>query len=233
MHDEIHPAIKWFLLTVGVAALFSGVAGGLIARRDYRKVNSEVPEPTRRPDLIRELGRGVRLRTGGPDSPVLFIRSFTITKRKMGPFALGGFNMAEIQDFTLIFSAREESLCEREKRSNAPSLSGINELFHEKGWRDLCEILNADQSVSGLLIYRLTLTMEGAAGRKELLYAERGEGLRDGTLQLKNIRFVTEQDENRESSEGILIMRSPITLLVGRERINLQNTIKRTSATLL
>lgn len=222
MHDEIHPVIKWFLLTVGVGTLLLGVAGGIFVFVDERAVYSV---PPRRPELNREIGGGFRIRTGDPDSPVISFKAIRLVKRKMGPFSLAAFNTLELDDLEIVFSPDEVER-RKTKAEDSGKITSQDALFPKDGWAEIIKNFGIKEKISGLTIVRVSVAVQTGAEPECILRAERAEGCLDGAFQLKSCFFLDEQIRACESPQGVLQLKDPVTLTAGGRQVIIRDVIK-------
>lgn len=243
MRDEIHPAIKWFLLTVGVMTLLLGVAGGIFVSIGERAVYSV---PPCRPELSREIGGGFRIRTGSPDSPVISFKAVRLSKRKMGPFSLAAFNILELDDLEIVFSpdaverekvnldmkqltavfAPIEVERRKTKAEDSGKISSQDALVPKDGWAEIRRNLGIKEKISGLTIVRVSVAVQTGAEPECILRAERAEGRPDGALQLTKCFFVDANGLSHESPKGVLSLEDPVTLTAGGRQVILRDAAR-------
>jgi len=251
-----HNAKRWIrslLAALGCVLIFLGF---LAVLPEKEKVHDKTPdsvfESTHSTRYSEELGRGLRIRSGDPYSPILTAGSAHIEKRRFGPLVLPAFNILVFEKVDLIFSIHDreaftlpaeiealitadpDNPIEPSARStravdsvnrNETSRPASNPIALSAVHKDFLRSLTSDRNISGLQIRSLRLSVSDGGQKNTFLQAARADGHPDGTLRLRNCRFIDEHREERVTEKAVLHPTDPVTLIVGDQHILIHEVI--------
>lgn len=218
--------MKIILVLAGLAVLLLGLAGGLFTRCAADDPSDSVLKIASRPSLTQDIARGFRLRSGDPDSPIISFGSVRRMKRKVGSFALGAFNVLEVEDFKIVFSSAGMNA------EGQPAKMYMDEMFLKDALSSatdgtgLKRILNIRDGISGLVIRRLSVAVEAAGKTEYILRADRAEAKSGKELKLTECRFMDVQKRFHAASKGVLRLETPVALTAAGHQVILREVIE-------
>jgi len=217
--------MKIILVLAGLAAILLGLAGGFFGRDAAGDSPDVVLDVGSRPLLTQDIARGFRLRSGDPDSPIISFQSVRRVKRKIGPFALGAFNVLEVEDFKIVFSSTGMSTEDQPAKTYMDEMFLKDTLSSVTDETGLKRILNIRDGISGLVIRRLSVAVEADGKTEYILRAERAEAKSGKELKLTGCRFMDVQKRSHVASKGVLRLETPVALTAAGHQVILREVI--------
>ncbi len=217
--------MKIVLVLTGLAAILLGLAGGFFGRDAADDSPDSVLRGGSRPLLTQDIARGFRLRSGDPDSPIISFGSVRRVKRKVGPFALGAFNVLEVEDFKIVFSSVGMNTEGQSEKTYMDEVFLNGTLSSATGATGLKRILNIRDGISGLLIRRLSVAVEAEGETEYILRADRAEAKSSKELKLTGCRFMDVQKRCHAASKGVLRLETPVALTAAGHQVILREVI--------
>jgi hypothetical protein len=235
--DQRHRIGRISLIATGSAMLFFSLLYGIINIGKQETTTPQVTPIDRTARHRQDIGRGFKIRSGDPESPVLYIETAQLIKRKAGPFVLSAFNTLVVDGFKIVFSPQDtesfalpaelKPLLSLESAGASTSREkNAQPFFPLRSRENLMNYLGADKKISGVTIHSFSLAVMAGETEVSILKAEQAEGNADGTLHLKNCTFVDTQKETRFAAKANLRLADPAVLSANGQQIPIRDVIR-------